>query len=188
MAANHSALPAVFKAANFAAQRHAGQRRKGAAGEPYINHLLEVAWLLVEESGGEDVELVVAGLLHDVVEDTETTREEVAREFGEDVAGLVMEVTDDKRLPKQARKDLQVQTAPHKTPRAQKLKAADKISNLRSLLLSPPASWDLARQVEYVAWSKRVIDGCSALDGYLKEEFYRTHAACAARYTEINPT
>ncbi|MBS0489465.1 MAG: HD domain-containing protein [Proteobacteria bacterium] len=172
-------VPLVLEAACFAAQRHAQQRRKGMDHEPYINHLLEVASLLAQSSDPLDVNLVVAGLLHDIVEDTHTTREEVAARFGEDVAGLVMEVTDDKTLPKQVRKDLQVQRAPHKSPRAQKLKAADKISNLRSLIISPPADWSPERRVEYVAWARRVIDGCGSLDGFLKDEFYRTHAQVA---------
>lgn len=175
------AVPRVLEAACFAAQRHARQRRKGMEHEPYINHVLEVATLLAEGTDPVDVNLVIAGLLHDVIEDTGTTREEVCLRFGEDVAALVMEVTDDKSLPKQVRKDLQVQCAPFKSPRAQKLKAADKISNLRSLIVSPPADWSETRRAEYVTWARRVIDGCSSLDGFLKEEFYRTHAVCAGQ-------
>ena len=171
----------VLEAACFAAQRHAHQRRKGMEHEPYINHLLEVAALLAEGTDPVDVNLVIAGLLHDVIEDAGTTREEVSIRFGEDVASLVMEVTDDKNLPKEVRKDLQVQCAPYKSPRAQKLKAADKISNLRSLMASPPADWSEARRAEYVTWARRVIDGCDSLDGFLKEEFYRTHAECAGQ-------
>jgi (p)ppGpp synthase/HD superfamily hydrolase len=174
-------VPLVLEAACFAAQRHANQRRKGMDHEPYINHLLEVGALLAQATNPPDVNLVIAGLLHDVVEDTATTREEVADRFGEDVATLVMEVTDDKTLPKHIRKDLQIQSAPEKSPRAQKLKAADKISNLRSLIVSPPADWSTERRAEYITWARRVIDGCGNLDGFLKEEFYRTHAQCAGR-------
>lgn len=174
------AVPLVLEAACFAAQRHAGQRRKGMEQEPYVNHLLEVAALLADGTHPVDVNLVVAGLLHDVVEDTSTTREEVLRRFGEDVASLVMEVTDDKSLPKYVRKNLQVQRAPHCSPRAQKLKAADKISNLRSLIASPPTDWSAERRTEYINWTRRVIDGCGSLDGFLKDEFYRTHAECAS--------
>lgn len=178
---SYPVVPLVLEAACFAAQRHASQRRKGTEHEPYINHLLEVAALLAEGTDPVDVNLVVAGLLHDVIEDTSTTREEVLRRFGEDVASLVMEVTDDKSLPKHVRKDLQVQRAPLKSARAQKLKAADKISNLRSLIASPPTDWNAERRAEYLNWARRVIDGCGSLDGFLKEEFYRTHAECAGR-------
>ena len=172
-------IATILDAAVFAAQRHAGQRRKGMAQEPYINHLLEVAGLLAHGSDPVDVNLVAAGLLHDVVEDTPTTIEEVTQHFGPDVAALVLEVTDDKSLPKQVRKDLQVSTASQKSARAQKLKAADKISNLRTLIVSPPLDWSPERRAEYASWARRVIDRCGTLDGFLKDEFYRTHAACA---------
>ncbi len=166
----------ILDAARFAAEKHAGQVRKGAKREPYINHLIEVAGLLAEDAKTLDVPLIVAGLLHDTIEDAGVTREEIAARFGGDVASLVMEVTDDKSLPKQVRKDLQVETAPKKSPRAQRLKAADKISNLRSLRDSPPADWTPERRREYAAWARRVIDGCRTLDGFLKSEFDRTHA------------
>jgi (p)ppGpp synthase/HD superfamily hydrolase len=132
----------ILAAAMFAAEKHAAQKRKGEAAEPYVNHLIEVAQLIAGSSEQLDANLVMAGLLHDTIEDTGTTVEELERRFGSDIAALVVEVTDDKSLPKEVRKALQAETAPRKSVRAQVIKLADKISNLRSLLVSPPANWN----------------------------------------------
>jgi (p)ppGpp synthase/HD superfamily hydrolase len=164
-------VQAVLEAALFAAERHAEQRRKGEAAEPYINHLLEVAYLVSTALDKPDPHLVQAALLHDTIEDVGVTPRELAERFGDDVAALVAEVTDDKSLPKAERKRLQVVNAPHKTARAQIIKLADKISNLRSMLASPPANWDLARRREYFAWARDVVGGLSAPHAALKAEF-----------------
>jgi (p)ppGpp synthase/HD superfamily hydrolase len=164
----------ILDAALFAAERHAAQRRKGAAAEPYINHLIEVAQLVSMAVPEPDAHLVMAALLHDAVEDVGVTREELIQRFGSDVADLVAEVTDDKSLPKAERKRLQVQNAPKKSVRAQAIKLADKISNLRSILSSPPPDWDFQRKREYFDWAKRVVDGLAAPNPVLKAEFERT--------------
>jgi guanosine-3',5'-bis(diphosphate) 3'-pyrophosphohydrolase len=181
MAHDNSALPSaplqrILAAAHFAAQHHAEQKRKGVAAEPYINHLIEVAELVAASSDVLDVELVMAAFLHDTVEDTGVTGEEVERQFGPDVAGLVMEVTDDKSLPKARRKALQVQTAPKKSPRAQTLKLADKISNLRSVLSSPPPDWSRERRREYFDWAREVIAGLTSPNPRLKAQFDQVYA------------
>jgi len=160
----------------FAAQKHAAQKRKGAAAEPYVNHLIEVAQLIAGSSEQLDTNLVMAGLLHDTIEDTGTSAEELEKAFGSDIAELVVELTDDKSLPKEVRKTLQVENAPHKSVRAQVIKLADKISNLRSLLASPPASWSPERKSEYFEWARRVVDGLTAPNPILKAEFDRTYA------------
>jgi (p)ppGpp synthase/HD superfamily hydrolase len=167
-------LDAILSAANFAAEKHAGQRRKGRGGEPYINHLLEVAQLVSSALPEPDTNLVVAALLHDVIEDVGVTKKQLVVRFGSDVTELVSEVTDDKSLPKAEQKRLQVETAPHKSVRAQAIKLADKISNLRSILASPPADWDFQRKREYFEWAKLVVDGLTAPNPVLKEEFDRT--------------
>lgn len=149
----------VLKAADAAARWHVHQRRKGPAEEPYINHLVEVAMLVAEATEGKDPNLVIAALLHDAIEDCEVPEELIAETFGDDVASLVVEVTDDKSLPKQVRKDEQIKTAPTKSPRAKVLKLADKASNLRAVAASPPADWSVKRRIEYVRWSKEVIKG-----------------------------
>lgn len=153
------------RALDFAARKHTAQRRKGEAHEPYINHLAEVALLLAEATEGKDLNLVLAGLLHDTIEDTKTTYEELVEEFDKDVAGLVREVTDDKSLPKAERKELQVQTAPHKSDRAKMIKIADKISNLQSILNSPPAGWGEKLKREYFEWAAKVVKGAGAQIG-----------------------
>jgi (p)ppGpp synthase/HD superfamily hydrolase len=178
---NDESIPAapvqrILAAATFAAEKHAAQKRKGAAAEPYVNHLIEVAQLIASSSEQLDANLVMAGFLHDTIEDTSTTAEELEQVFGSDISALVVELTDDKSLPKEVRKELQVREAPHKSVRAQVIKLADKISNLRSLLTSPPANWNKQRKREYFEWGRRVVDALSAPNPILKAEFDRTYA------------
>jgi len=149
----------LIKAADFAAFKHRRQRRKDAEASPYINHPLALARVLKLEAGVGDVEVLVAAILHDTVEDTETTTEELAREFGPRVAAIVAEVTDDKLLPKPDRKRLQVERAPHSSPQARLVKLADKICNLRDVAAAPPAHWPLERRRGYFEWARAVIDG-----------------------------
>ena len=168
---------AVARALDFAARKHSNQRRKGEAGEPYVNHLAEVARLVAEATEGKDTIAVLAALLHDAIEDTPTTREELEREFGREVADIVAEVTDDKSLPKAERKRLQVETAAGKSRRAKLVKIADKTSNLRSIAKSPPVGWDLERQREYFDWAARVVAGCRGTSAALERWFDEAHAA-----------
>ncbi len=155
----------------FAADKHSAQRRKGAAAEPYINHLIEVAQLLSAAQPEPDAELVVAALLHDTIEDAGVTKEELTGRFGTDVAHLVAELTDDKSLPKRERKRLQVVNAPKESVRAQIIKLADKISNLRAIRSSPPVDWTEQRKAEYFDWARQVVGGFTAPNPVLKAEF-----------------
>ena len=152
-------METLIKAADFAAERHRTKRRKDAAATPYINHPLALARVLRIEAGIADVDVLVSAILHDTVEDTETSVEELEREFGKVVAGIVAEVTDDKRLPKPERKRLQVEHAPHISSQAKLVKLADKICNLRDVVDAPPAHWPLERRRAYFEWAKAVIDG-----------------------------
>lgn len=167
----------LSRALMFAALKHSKQRRKGVSAEPYVNHVAEVALLVAEATGGRDVTAVLAALLHDTIEDTGTTREELEREFGGDVAAVVVEVTDDKSLPKQERKRLQVERAAHKSDRAKLVKIADKTSNLRSILASPPVGWDVSRRREYFDWALRVVAGCRGVSPLLETWFDEAYAA-----------
>ncbi len=161
----------IVRALAFCARMHAAQRRKGERAEPYINHLAEVALLLAESTDGGDPTLVAAGLLHDTIEDTATTRSDLERIFGAEIASIVAEVTDDKRLPKARRKQLQVETAAARSPRAKMIKIADKTSNLRSIATSPPVGWSDARKLEYVEWARAVVEGCRGVCGRLEALF-----------------
>jgi (p)ppGpp synthase/HD superfamily hydrolase len=165
----------ILNAAKMAAEWHSEQRRKGAAGEPYVNHLLEVAELVAKADPG-NTDLIVAALLHDAIEDVKKTREEIAELFGERVAGLVEEATDDKSLPKPERKRLQIETASTKSRDAKLLKLADKTSNLRSVALSPPSHWQVERRREYVAWSAAVAAGLFGASEWLDGEFEKAKA------------
>src|SRR5690348_4123742 len=143
----------VSEAAEFAARRHTGMARKGRGNEPYINHLAEVANLLAAATDGTDAELVAAGWLHDTIEDTGTTREELAQKFSERVAALVAECTDDMDLPKAERRRLQVVNASHKSPSARLIKIADKISNIGARILPDPSAEERADLVDYTDWA-----------------------------------
>ena len=167
----------LARAYHFAAQKHVSQRRKGEAAEPYMNHLTEVAELVAEATGGEDIDVLIAAILHDTVEDTETTPEELGAVFGPRVAALVAEVTDDKSLPSAARKALQIEHAPHASPGAQIIKLADKTANLRSLAASPPPDWTKERVDDYVVWAGRVVDGCRHANAWLAAQFDAAAAA-----------
>jgi GTP diphosphokinase / guanosine-3',5'-bis(diphosphate) 3'-diphosphatase len=168
-------LQNVLDAALYAAQKHAGQKRKGARAEPYVNHLIEVAQLVSMAIPEPDTNLVVAALLHDVVEDTDVSNEELIQQFGQDVVSLVIELTDDMSLRKAERRRLQIEHAPKMSVRAQTIKLADKISNLRSILSDPPAHWDYERKRKYFDWGKCVVDALSAPNPILKAEFERTY-------------
>ena len=166
-----NAVVQIMRALDYAARKHAVQRRKGAAQEPYINHLAEVAYLLAEATGGSDTNLIIAGLLHDCIEDQGVTHADLAAHFGADVADLVRDVTDDKTLPKTERKRLQVEDTPHKSDRVKMLKIADKTANLRSLAVSPPSGWDRQRIRDYYAWATAVVAGCRGVNALLEEKF-----------------
>ena len=160
-----------IKAASFAARKHAGQRRKGNDAAPYINHPLEVVNLLANVGQVSDFEVLIAAVLHDTVEDTDTTKQEIGERFGERVAAMVSEVTDDKSLPKDERKQLQIEHAPHLSDGAKLIKLGDKISNIRDVLDNPPAGWSIERRREYVEWGKKVIAGLRGANRELEKHF-----------------
>jgi GTP diphosphokinase / guanosine-3',5'-bis(diphosphate) 3'-diphosphatase len=174
----------VMKAADAAARWHCGQRRKGAAQEPYVNHLIEVARLVAEATQAQDPALVAAAFLHDAVEDQGVSAEEVAIAFGRDVAVLVLEVTDDKSLPKPERKRLQVVNAPKKSARAALLKLADKTSNLRAVAHSPAEHWPAQRRLDYVSWAREVVAGLPKGNAWLEGEFAAAADAAEAAARE----
>jgi GTP diphosphokinase / guanosine-3',5'-bis(diphosphate) 3'-diphosphatase len=152
-------LGLIFRALRFAADKHRFQRRKDPERSPYINHPIDLANVLVDEAAVTDKVVLVAAILHDTVEDTDTTIDEITAAFGAEVSEVVAEVTDDKSLPKAERKRLQEVHAPQVSFRAQQLKLADKIANLRDIAARPPEGWSLERRREYFDWAKRVVDG-----------------------------
>jgi len=161
----------VLAASAFAANKHRDQRRKGAEASPYINHPIAAANVLANEAGILDPITLAASLLHDTIEDTGTTMEEIARAFGPEVAAVVAEVTDDKSLLKQERKRLQVEHAGGLSARAKLVKLADKICNLRDLGSSPPLDWSVERRREYFDWTKDVIDQLRGANAVLEALF-----------------
>lgn len=158
----------LLKAMQFAAYKHNDQRRKDSRSSPYINHPIGVAETLWSVGEVRDLDLLIASILHDTIEDTATSPEEIRAHFGEDALSLVLEVTDDKSLPDNVRKQKQVESAPHKSPRAKLLKLADKICNVRDLIDSPPRGWSLMRRQEYLLWTERVVAGLRGANARLE--------------------
>lgn len=165
----------LLAAAEFAAFKHRQQRRKGRRASPYINHPLALAATLALEGGVDDVDVLMAAILHDTLEDTRTTRAELAREFGAAVASIVAEVTDEKGQSKPLRKEMQVAHAPRLSRQAKLVKLADKISNLRDLVGRPPR-WSLQRKQAYFDWAKRVVDGLRGVHPGLEAAFDKAFA------------
>ena len=172
----------LAQAADYAARQHIAQRRKGERAEPYVNHLTEVAALLAEATDGRDVVLLMGGLLHDTLEDTDATYEDLVERFGPEVAALVAEVTDDKSLPKEERKRLQIVKTAGKSHRAKLLKLADKTSNLRGLVSSPPRGWPPERLRDYVVWAYDVVRSCRGLSPQLEAAFDAAHEEASRHY------
>lgn len=170
-------LKQLLKALTFAAHKHRDQRRKDKESSPYINHPIALANILCNEGHISDIAVICAALLHDTVEDTDTTAEELEREFGAGIRDIVMQVTDDKSLEKAVRKQHQIEHAAHICDQAKLVKLADKISNLRDMVNNPPSTWDLQRRQEYFDWAKAVIDGLRGVNGRLEAVFDQAYAA-----------
>ncbi len=171
-----TSLGPLLDALQFAAIKHRDQRRKDASSSPYINHPIALAHLLVHTGAVTDLVVLQAAVLHDTLEDTETTEAELRARFGAAVTALVLEVSDDKSLPKARRKALQIEHAPHKSAGAALVKLADKICNLHDLAQAPPADWPLARRQEYFDWAKRVVDGLPRVNAALLQAFDAAYA------------
>ena len=165
----------LLSAIAFAAQKHRDQRRKDLVASPYINHPIGLANVLANEAGIDDERILIAAILHDTIEDTETSEAELRERFGDAVADIVMEVTDDKSLPKQRRKELQIEHAPHKSRGAALVKLADKTCNLRDIAASPPADWPITRRQEYFDWAKRVVDGLPLVNEAMLAAFHSAY-------------
>lgn len=166
-----SNLSKLLQAISFSAKKHRDQRRKGSNAEPYINHPLEVANLLANVGKVEDFDILMAAVLHDTIEDTETTPEELTELFGPNVCSMVLEVTDDKSLPKAERKLKQIEHAPHLSEGAKQIKLCDKISNITDILKNPPHDWSQQRKDDYILWGKNVVAGLRGVNKNLEDYF-----------------
>ena len=179
-----TALSLIIDALAFAADKHRDQRRKDKGASPYIIHPVTLAHILATEGEITDPIAIAGALLHDTIEDTETTYEELVERFGKQVADVVMECTDDKSLPKAERKELQVEHAPHMSPAAKLVKIADKTANLRDVASHPPADWTRARRSEYANWAKRVVSGLGPMNPTLEASFAKAYADVIASASE----
>ncbi len=174
----HVAL--LLQAFKFAADKHREQRRKDKDASPYVNHPIEVVEILWSVGQVRDVSVLVAAILHDTIEDTDATEGDISTLFGAEIAAIVQQVTDDKSLPKQVRKQLQIENAAHKSKDARLIKLADKITNVRAIGSFPPTSWSHDRKIEYLDWSERVVAGLrganQALEDCYDDALKRTRA------------
>jgi GTP diphosphokinase / guanosine-3',5'-bis(diphosphate) 3'-diphosphatase len=161
----------ILRAVSFAAHKHRDQRRKDKDASPYINHPIQLATLLWEEGGVRDPQVIAAALLHDTLEDTETTWQELRGIFGEKIADVVLEVTDTKWVKKALRKRVQVARARHSSENAKLVKLADKICNLRDIAAHPPAGWPVERKRQYFEWAKEVVDQLRGTHPELERRF-----------------
>jgi len=167
----------LFSALAFAADKHRNQRRKDPEASPYINHPIALARILAAEGDITNTVTLVAAVLHDTIEDTKTTADELRGLFGDRVTDVVLEVTDDKLLAKVERKKRQIEQAPFLTPQAKLVKLADKIANLRDVAKRSPADWSLDRRREYFDWAKKVIDGLRGVHPQLEAVFDAAYQA-----------
>lgn len=168
---NSDPIGVLVKALAFAADKHRTQRRKDADASPYINHPIALANVLANEGGITDVVVLSAAVLHDTIEDTNTTAEELTAIFGPKVTATVLDVTDDKGLDKHVRKQRQIEHAPHISQEAKLVKLADKICNLRDILASPPADWSPERKQGYFDWAAKVVAGVRGVHPELEAVF-----------------
>jgi guanosine-3',5'-bis(diphosphate) 3'-pyrophosphohydrolase len=153
---SYTILPGIFEALKYAAYKHRRQKRKGAVGIPFINHPIEVANMLVEEIEEPTPDLIIAAILHDVIEDTRTKISDLEKQFGPSVTNIVREVTDDMTLPSAIRKREQIKKAPSLSYEAKCIKIADKACNVNDLLFTR-IKWSRRRKIEYIIWAKRVV-------------------------------
>lgn len=174
----------LLKALNFSAGKHRHQRRKDTAASPYINHPIEVANILWTIGQVHDVTAIIAAILHDTLEDTDTTPEEIRTRFGDEVLGLVLEVSDDKNLSKQERKQKQIIHSPGLSLRAKQLKLADKICNVHDIAYAPPDHWPRERRIDYLKWAEAVIDGLRGSNEPLEKYFDDTLTEARKKLTE----
>ncbi len=170
----HKDVHRIYDAVAFAAEKHRNQTRKDPLKTPYIIHPIGVAHLLLTVGRVRNPDTLIGALLHDTVEDTETSFDEVESAFGKPVADLVREVTDNKSLPKEVRKQLQIEHAPHKSAGAASIKLADKLYNLRDILREPPADWEQERIEQYFRWAKAVVDHLPWVNAPLKKAIDHT--------------
>jgi len=164
----------ILRAAKFAADKHKNQRRKDKETSPYINHPISVALIISEVGRVNDSEILAAALLHDTLEDTKTTPEELELNFGANILSLVREVTDNKDLPKETRKLKQIEHAKELSSGAVLIKLADKIANVQDVTSNPPKEWTIERRNKYLDWAENVIANCPPVNSFLEKYFAKT--------------
>ena len=171
----------LVRAYALAARAHVDQTRKGEMRIPYINHCCEVAELVSE--AGAPLETVIAAVLHDVIEDSDTTEDELRYAFGDTVAGRVAALTNAPEwdaLPRAETKAKQAEHMRNADPEVRRIKIADQTSNLRDIAREPKA-WDLADAADYIDGAERVVASCRGVDQVLEAAFDTAAAEAMAK-------
>lgn len=171
MKENMNEIQLLVRAITFASEKHSSQRRKDAEKSPYINHPIALVNVLANEGDITNIETLCAAALHDTIEDTATTADELKTIFGKKITAIVLELTDDKSLAKDVRKEKQIYHAPHCSQEAKMVKLADKICNLRNIITAPPTDWSAERKKEYFAWAANVVEGLRGTHSGLETVF-----------------
>ena len=161
----------VLKASQFAALKHCDQRRKDGK-TPYIIHPISVAMILSEIGSIEDLEILSAALLHDTLEDTDTSVHELDKNFGSRVRIIVEELTDNDMLTFSQRKQMQIDNALYLSKDATLVRIADKISNVYDVIENPPPAWNQKRCNKYVDWAEAVMNNCQKVNQDLENHFF----------------
>ena len=165
----------ILKAAKFASDKHKGQFRKGNLNTPYINHPIKVAYVLEKVGGISDPEIIAAALLHDVIEDTDTTHSDIKNIFNEKVADLVLEVSDEKDKPRDERKAMQIKNASNLSYEAKLIRIADKICNIQDICGADIPNWSYEQKFKYLEWAKDVVDQLKGTHKLLENHFFDEH-------------
>ncbi|MFZ9848658.1 MAG: HD domain-containing protein [Flavobacteriales bacterium] len=159
-------LQLLFKALNYSAEQHKAQRRKGMESVPYINHPIKVTNIITQFIPDASDDLICAAILHDVVEDTDATIDDIKNKFGDAIASIVQEVTDDKSISKAESRRKQIENAPKLSYNAKIIRVCDKISNVRDICGENIPDWDYKTKIEYLNWAEQVV---YALDKFHEE-------------------
>jgi guanosine-3',5'-bis(diphosphate) 3'-pyrophosphohydrolase len=155
---NDDSLKQIFDALQFSADKHRKLKRKNKHATPYINHPIDVARILVTVGGVNDTDIICAALLHDTIEDTQTTEKEIEDIFGTKVKDYVVELTDNMELSADRRKEMQAKSFPHKSTGAKLIKLCDKISNVSDVIHDPPVFWTHSRRLRYLDSAEQLLD------------------------------
>ncbi|EFO18322.1 hypothetical protein LOAG_10172 [Loa loa] len=158
----------IIEAVDLAARRHRQQRRKDAAQTPYVNHPIGVAYILTSEGQITDTTTIIAAILHDIVEHTKTTDEEIRKMFGDEIADIVKECTMVRSMKREARMKSELEKASKLSHKAKLVQLADKLNNIRDIERGTPLGWTKQHVTEYIIFAKDLLSKIRGIHGPLE--------------------